>query len=149
MQVSVDATSRDLARTAAWLSKQVEIALTTVELSPPQYRVLSFLDEGSAESSALARRLAVRPPSVTAVMDGLVSKGLVERHHSPDDRRRMRHLLTDEGRSVLDHADAAVGDRLRLIVGSLDDDERAGRAISGLITWRQAMLAHRLGMSPQ
>ena len=37
-----------VARSAAWLAKQVELGLSSVELSVPQYRVLSLLDEGDA-----------------------------------------------------------------------------------------------------
>ena len=43
-----------IGRAAAWLSKQVEIGLTTVDLSLPQYRVLAMLEETSALSSDLA-----------------------------------------------------------------------------------------------
>src|ERR1035437_9408039 len=63
---------KTIGRTAAWLAKQVEIGLGSVDLSLPQYRVLGLLDESPAFSSALAERLAVRPPSVTAIVDPLV-----------------------------------------------------------------------------
>ena len=90
---------RTMARTAAWLAKQVEIGLATADLSPPQYRVLGLLDEhSSAVSSDLAERLAVRPPSVTAIIDGLVGRGLVERRNVAADRRQVDHVLT-AGRS--------------------------------------------------
>jgi DNA-binding MarR family transcriptional regulator len=142
--VSIDhAVCRDLARAAAGLSKQVEVALGSVELSLSQYRVLSFLEEGSSESSALARRLAVRPPSVTSVVDGLVSRELVERHHSADDRRRVAHVLTDEGRRLLRVADRAVGDRLCSIATSLGDQAESTRATDGLVLWREAIVAYR------
>jgi long-chain acyl-CoA synthetase len=78
---------RTLGRTAAWLAKQVEIGLSSAELSLPQYRVLGLLDESSAVSSDLAERLAVRPPSVTAIVDGLVARGLVERRPRPHHQR--------------------------------------------------------------
>jgi len=41
-----------VARSAAWLAKQVELGLSSVELSVPQYRVLSLLDEGDAAGTA-------------------------------------------------------------------------------------------------
>jgi len=56
--------------------------------------MLSLLADGSSASSALAGRLAVSPPSVTAVVDGLVTRGLVERQADADDRRRLTLLLT-------------------------------------------------------
>ena len=101
---AVDDECRTLGRTAAWLAKQVEIGLGTVDLSLPQYRILGLLDESSAASSHLAERLAVRPPTVTSVADGLVAKGLVERCAVAGDRRRVDHVLTAEGHRVLAEA---------------------------------------------
>ena len=84
-------------RVAAWLSKRVEVALAQVELTLPQYRVLGILAEGSAAASGLADRLAVRRPSITALIDGLVTRGLVDRRQEDSDRRRVELRLTPEG----------------------------------------------------
>jgi long-chain acyl-CoA synthetase len=135
---------RKVGRTAAWLAKQVEIGLATADLSAPQYRVLGLLDESSAVSSDLAERLAVRPPSVTAIVDGLVARGLVERRHVVSDRRLVDHVLTEPGRLALDTADAAVAGRLSEIAGCLADGEEAERAFDGLAAWRNAFGAYRL-----
>jgi long-chain acyl-CoA synthetase len=128
-------------RTAAWLAKQVELGVAEADLSVPQYRILGMLDAGPAMPSALADRLAVRPPSVTSVVDGLVTRGLVDRHPAADDRRRVAHTLTDDGRLALAAADRAVDTRLRQLASALDDpaDERA--ALDGLGLWQRAMLA--------
>jgi DNA-binding MarR family transcriptional regulator len=135
---------RTLGRTAAWLAKQVELGLATADLSLSQYRVLGFLDESSAVSSDLAERLAVRPPSVTAVVDGLVTRGLVERRDVVADRRQVDHVLTESGRCALDAADAAVTARLRDIASCLDDELETERAFDGLAAWRRAFGAYRL-----
>jgi long-chain acyl-CoA synthetase len=131
-----------IGRTAAWLAKQVELALVSADLSLPQYRILGLLTEGSAVSSALAERLAVRPPSITAVVDGLVSRGLVERRHAEDDRRRVAHVLTAKGEKLLGTANEAVDSRLAGIAGSLETEELTARALEGLALWRQAMAAY-------
>ena len=135
---------RTLGRTAAWLAKQVEIGLGTVDLSLPQYRVLAMLEETSALSSDLAERLAVRPPTVTAVVDGLVTRGLVERRTVEGDRRRVDHVLTDAGREVLARADTAVDARLYEIAGHLDSPADTEQALCGLALWRRALVASRL-----
>ncbi len=132
-----------LGRTAAWLAKQVEIGLAEVDLSLPQYRVLGLLDERSAISSDLAERLAVRPPSVTAIVDGLVARSLVERRTVESDRRRVDHVLTVEGRCILARADTAVEARLDAIAGCLNDPDDAGLALDGLVAWRRALGAYR------
>jgi long-chain acyl-CoA synthetase len=141
---AAEAGGRTLGRTAAWLGKQVEIGLGTVDLSLPQYRVLGLLDERSAVSSDLAERLAVRPPTVTAVVDGLVARALVERRTVVADRRLVDHVLTEEGRRVLDRADRAVQQRLEDIAGCLGEPDQVSAAFSGLATWRRAFLAYRL-----
>ena len=133
---------RTLGRTAAWLAKQVEIGLGTVELSLPQYRVLGLLDERSAVSSDLAARLAVRPPTVTSVVDGLVARGLVGRHPVAGDRRRVDHRLTPEGLAVLGAADAAVEARLREVTDAMADPVATEEAFEGLAHWRRALVAY-------
>ncbi len=132
---------RQVGRTAAWLAKQVEIGLATVDLSLPQYRVLGLLDESSAVSSDIASRLDVRPPTVTAVVDGLVARGLVERRPVEGDRRLVSHALTGDGRRSLVAGDAAVFERLRATVDALDTDRDRVLAFDGLEAWRRALLA--------
>ncbi len=129
-------------RVAAWLSKRVEVALTTVDLTLPQYRVLGILAEGSAAASGLADRLAVRRPSITALIDGLVARGLVDRRQEDTDRRRVALRLTEEGTRTLGAADRAVDDYLVAIAGHLPDKEEA-MALRSLELWARAMVESR------
>ncbi len=101
--------------TLARLARQIEVAVTTVDLTLSQYRVLAILGDGCAASSKLAEKLAVSRPSVTGVVDGLVARGLVRRDHTTGDRRRIDVGLTDAGRLVLAAADAAVEQRMERI----------------------------------
>ncbi len=134
-------------RVAAWLSKRVEVALTTVDLTLPQYRVLGILAEGSAAASGLADRLAVRRPSITALIDGLVARGLVDRRQEDTDRRRVALRLTDEGVRTLAAADRAVDDYLASIAGHLPAKEEA-IALRSLELWARAMTESRQGPRP-
>jgi long-chain acyl-CoA synthetase len=128
-------------RILARLARQVELAAGTVDISLAQYRLLILLSEGKEAASALADKLAVTRPSVTGVVDGLVARGLVERDHDVDDRRRVGHALTAEGRRVLATADAEVERRLDDIVAHRP--EGAAAAFAGLAPWQQALDAHR------
>jgi long-chain acyl-CoA synthetase len=101
--------------TLARLARQVELAVTTVNLTLAQYRVLATLGDGCEAASVLAEKLAVSRPSVTGVVDGLVARGLVRRDHTVDDRRRVDVGLTDAGRVLLGAADAAVEQRMERI----------------------------------
>ena len=128
-------------RAAARLAKHVEIALDHVGLSLPQYRVLIILEKGSTAASTLASNLVVSPPSVTALVDGLVTRGFVERVSVVGDRRRVEHVLTDRGRKALAEADAAVNGRLDDIAGYLPSGDRS-KVVTGLRLWLKAMDAY-------
>lgn len=101
--------------TLARLARQIELAVTTVNLTLAQYRVLAILGDGCEAASVLAEKLAVSRPSVTGVVDGLVARGLVRRDQTEGDRRRVDVGLTDAGRLLLSAADAAVEQRMERI----------------------------------
>jgi long-chain acyl-CoA synthetase len=126
-------------RVIAWMSKRVEFALSPIDLTLPQYRVLVVLAEGSAAASGLADRLAVRPSSITAVIDGLVAKGFVDRKHEEGDRRRIALRLTDEGAAALAEANVAVDAYLASIAAHLPEED-AVTVLRSLELWGQALV---------
>jgi long-chain acyl-CoA synthetase len=107
------------ARAAARFSKSMEVVLSDVGLSLPQYRLLAFLSGGPERATALAGWLDVSPPSLTALVDGAVARKLVERVASEEDRRCVRHVITDVGAEALTRADAAVAERLATVTSHL------------------------------
>ena len=135
-------------RVAARLAKVVERALHDLDLSLAQYRLLGNLADGPSQASTLAERLIVSRPSVTALADGLVERGLVTRQGAEGDRRRVMHGLTPSGRKVLAAADEAIEFRLDHIAHELTDTERA-RAFKGLELWGKALDAHRAKVIPR
>lgn len=141
--------SARVGRVIARLARQVELGLAPLDLSLSQYRVLSFLSDGSAAASALADKLTVTRPSVTGVVDGLVARGLVQRDPDPDDRRRVGHRLTGEGHRVLAAADAEVERRLRDVAQYAEPattttaTTAATRALDALLPWQTALDAYR------
>src|SRR5262252_3799031 len=62
-------------------------------LTLPQYRVLALVALGDERSARLAEQLAVRKPTMTAVVDGLVAAGHLRRTAIPGDRRGLRLSL--------------------------------------------------------
>lgn len=107
-------------RTVAWLARQVELVLAERELTLAQYRLLGLLEDHPEVASVLADKLTVSRPSVTAVADGLVARGLVERVNDTQDRRRVNHTLTADGRALLHHADEVIESGLAGVLGHLD-----------------------------
>jgi len=106
--------------------------------------MLVQLAQGADASSSLAKKLAVSAPSVTAVIDGLVALGAVERTHSVVDRRRIPISLTDSGRELLASAEEAVRVRLESIANELEDKALIKSAIDALALWSVALDRARL-----
>ena len=128
-----------MGRVVAWLSRWVETALGEIEVSLPQYRVLMLLEKEPEGASVVADELAVTKPTVTAIIDGLVVRGLVDRAPDSTDRRRVRLRLTAAGKSALADADAAADARLSAILDDVDGAARRA-AIKGVETWRKALM---------
>jgi len=132
----------EAAQAATRLARQVALALGDLDLSPSQYRLLLFLSEGNAAASAVAGRLAVSRPSVTALADGLEKRGLLQRKSDPADRRKVAHELTDAGRETLAAADLAVAEQITGIAAHLGADQ-ADQALEGLALWNEALTRAR------
>ena len=135
--------SGTVGRTAARLGRQVDAALALVDLSSAQYRMLFQLADGAEASTTLARKLEVSAPSVTAVVDGLVNRGLIVRTYSSLDRRKVSLELTDEGRETLSRADESVTERLTHVANYVGD-EHAHELIEDLALWAAALDARRV-----
>jgi len=139
--------SADAVRAAARLAKVAGTALVEADLTLPQYRVLVFLDAGERPASHVAALLGVAPSTVTAVVDGLVVRGLVQRQADPADRRKVVLALTPDGAAVLQRGDGVVAERLERLLGFLEPDE-AETVLVGLAHLNRAMersLAERFG----
>ncbi len=96
------------------VSKEIEDALRTDNLSLAKYNILSVLDEegGRVPFSTLVERLGCVRSNVTGLIDRLQDDRLVRRVDHPDDRRMVFAELTDEGKALITiarpHYDAAV-----------------------------------------
>lgn len=127
-----------VSRIAARLGRQVDAALAEVDLSSAQYRMLFQLADGAEASTTLARKLEVSAPSVTAVVDGLVNRGLIARTPSQLDRRKVSLELTEAGRRALQSADESVFERLVAIADHLDE-ARSRALVEDFTTWEEAL----------
>jgi long-chain acyl-CoA synthetase len=126
------------ARVLARLSRIVESSLADADLSLPQYRLLAFLSQGDWAASVLADRLDVSRPSITSLVDGMVKRGLVERRHATDDRRRIDHVITAAGRAALEAADRSADGAITAVFADFPDDV-ARDAHGALCRLHQAM----------
>jgi long-chain acyl-CoA synthetase len=127
-----------LGQVVARLAKQLERVLADTDLSTSQYRLLSWLAQGPTGASLLAGNMAISRPSVTGLVDGLVARGLVERHEDADDRRRIALAITSEGLGLVQTAETLLDERFRTILGHAVKDD-AALAIRGLEVWSDCL----------
>ena len=132
----------DLALIIARLGRVVERSLADLELTLPQYRVLAILDRGAEDGVALARKLSVRPPTVTAVVDGLVARGLVNRQPDRTDRRKVSHTVSAAGHDLSLRAQAAATQGLQQVADRIEPDS-ARVAVDALAIWDRALARDR------
>jgi DNA-binding MarR family transcriptional regulator len=102
---------RDKAHTSvAFLLSQVGIfasqrfaqRLASLDLHPPQFRVLNMVDATEGRSQqAIGEAIGAPASRMVAIVDELEQRGLVERRPHPSDRRVRALYLTGEGRKLL------------------------------------------------
>jgi DNA-binding MarR family transcriptional regulator len=74
-------------------------------LTPVQIRVLQIVAEsGFATSRDISRRMGVSPATMTALIDKLVTKKMVERQQSSTDRRQTNIVITPRGAKAVEDA---------------------------------------------
>ena len=140
MTVPGSARSADAVRAAARLARVSGSALVDADLTLPQYRVLVFLAAGGRPATDVAALLGVTPSTVTSVVDGLVTRSLVERTTDPADRRKVVLALTDAGQQAMERGDQVVGGALDRLLARLEPAE-AETALVGLELLNRAMEA--------
>jgi DNA-binding MarR family transcriptional regulator len=119
--------SMRMAVTDAELVRAVEIfarigrMLERIEtgLTLPQYRMLKLLATGTERSTAIANRLAVSKPTVSAAVDALVDHGHVRRNADLGDKRVTWLEITSSGNEALAAADDAFVGRFGPLIQSL------------------------------
>jgi DNA-binding MarR family transcriptional regulator len=111
------------------------------ELSLAHYRVLAAVASGDERASRVAMRLALGKPTVSATVESLCKRGLLDRSGAETDQRVAVLSLTDEGRALLDDVESAMIGRIEDLVAGTPGGERLieslvwlGRAIDDAMT---------------
>jgi DNA-binding MarR family transcriptional regulator len=94
------------------------------ELTTSQLRLLILLrQEPGATLSSLAAHLRVSPPTASGLVDRLVRQDYLRREGDPNDRRFVRHHLTERGVAVLGELEREGRALMNDILGRLSDSE--------------------------
>jgi DNA-binding MarR family transcriptional regulator len=104
-----------------------------VDLTMSQLKMMFVLSSGTGPADVspglrvgeVARELGVTLPTVTAVMDKLVERGLVRRAEDPLDRRQHVCRLTAEGKALLHRLMAGRRAFTNALLEHLDEEELA------------------------
>jgi DNA-binding MarR family transcriptional regulator len=95
-------------------------------LSVPHFRALAYLGNNEGASlSEVAEYVGLRLPSMSTLINSLVTRGLVSRSASARDRRRIALCLTARGRSALVAARGATQARLAGQLTTLSPEQQA------------------------
>jgi DNA-binding MarR family transcriptional regulator len=89
-----------------------------------QCMVLQTLLDGTWDVSTLAAQSRVTKGAMTRLLDGLESRGFVERRQDPDDGRRWLIELTAAGKKEARRLADTTGKAVALIMSRLPEDKR-------------------------
>jgi len=110
---------------------EAQRAFEPLGLRPSQVLVLDMIQRGLDQPKVLAANLETVQSAVTALLNELQALDLIDRTTDPDDRRRARLRVTDEGRRTLARAGEvwlAAAERWLTEVG-LDDLRATARVV--------------------
>jgi DNA-binding MarR family transcriptional regulator len=100
-------------------------SLRPLNLGAQEFIVLKQLQAfGSCSQGELADALGIDYSNLAVVTGQLYSRGLIERHRDPADRRRYVVELTGGGRRLLSDADKTIEAGEEDILSALDESER-------------------------
>jgi DNA-binding MarR family transcriptional regulator len=95
-------------------------------LTPVQWAALMSTSQNPGlDQSTLSREIYIDTSTIAGVVDRLEARGLIQRRHSPDDRRVRLLYLTDEGAALLKKASPSVVGIQKWLLLPLSVDERA------------------------
>ena len=117
-------------------------------LSIPQLLCRQHLREfGPLTSGALAKTMALSPPTVTGILDRLEMRGLLHRERRPEDKRRVVVALTQTGRDLVDATPSSLEDQLALALADIPKQDSA--AIHDAITRLEQMIGESDAAPPE
>ncbi|AKA71205.1 MarR family winged helix-turn-helix transcriptional regulator [Clostridium scatologenes] len=144
MELTFEVTD-EIIKVSELINKIAEEGYKKFELTQVQFKALYYLylcsDEGST-SSNLSKKLGVKKPSVTTLIDRMTSKGIVIRKENEKDRRYTKVIITEEGKKILAEI---IPDKENLIASLLDvfPEEQMQSLHDSLVKIRQRLTSYK------
>jgi DNA-binding MarR family transcriptional regulator len=125
-----DRMAQEILRALRRITRSMDISsrrlMSARGLSIPQLLCLQHLREfGPLTSGALAKAMALSPPTITGILDRLELRGLLNRERRPEDKRRVLVGLTPAGRNLANAAPSSLEKQLGRALSGLSRSERA------------------------
>lgn len=114
------------------------LATENFDISVEQFHILRNIRRGHWSVSELAEAKSISRPAISQGVDVLVTKGLVSRRQSQEDRRYVQLELTSEGNALLDSIFQDTRGWMRTKLDPLSSDE-LNTAIQGLEILKKMM----------
>lgn len=108
------------------LARSLDMTLAPFGLTSGQWNIMNQLEErGAMSQRELADHVRKEPATVARMLDRLVSRGLVKRTASPQDRRANIIENTPEARALLQEIDPVVSARSDQLAAGISDADLA------------------------
>ncbi|MEM3676290.1 MAG: MarR family transcriptional regulator [Thermoplasmataceae archaeon] len=105
--------------------RNIEREMGSSSIKPVEIKILHVLEEkGEIPVALIADRIGVTSPWVTASVNRLVTRGLVQKVKSQSDKRITRISMTPEGKEYLEKVRSYYSSTIRNIFDSLTEAEK-------------------------
>ncbi len=107
------------------MRRELEASVREAGITPTQWQALGVLCHmPGLTHTQLMEHLAIEPPSVTSLVNGMQRKGWIRWEKSPADARAKRLFLTPAGRRLIDSLRKATEPIERRMAAALNESER-------------------------
>jgi DNA-binding MarR family transcriptional regulator len=145
MDMAAAPTDIEIAAVQALTRASRVLERASTELSLADFRVLSAIAGGDARASRVADRLAIGRPTISAAVESLVRRGLLDREVVKNDQRAASLSLTAAGRAARDGFELEMVERVRQLSARTPDPERLIESLAWLGAAIETSTAERIG----
>ncbi len=107
------------------MRRELDASIREAGITTTQWQALAVLYHmPGLTHSQLMEHLAIEPPSVTSLVNGMERKGWIRHERSPADARAKRLFLTTAGRRLIERLRRATAPIERRMAAALSESER-------------------------
>ena len=106
--------------------KLLKTALANIEvdISPLHFEIIKLLGEaGTLHVTEIGEKLHIARPQMTHLIDKLVDLHIVGRQTDETDRRMIKIVFTDKGKTMIEEHDSSIRNAIRENLSCLTDEE--------------------------